>query len=178
MISSKIPTRRARQRLAPLQIMDLRPFLRQEPVRSVGYRPTVSVGPEATIGQAIERMQARRVGCLLILDESDGLVGIFTERDVLRKVVAVDATLGLDDSVGVAMTRDPVTVRTDEKLAVLFGRMFKGGFRHIPALCPEGLLLGTVSIKRVVSFLADQFPETIYNLPPDPERFGNAREGA
>ncbi|MEE2778250.1 MAG: CBS domain-containing protein [Acidobacteriota bacterium] len=158
--------------------MDFRPYLQQEPVRSVGYRPTVSVGSEATIGQAIELMQARRVGCLLILDAEDGLLGIFTERDVLRKVVAADATLGLEDRVGAAMTPAPVTVRTDEALAVLFGRMFRGGFRHIPAMSPEGRLLGTVSIKRVVSFLADQFPETVYNLPPDPERFGSAREGA
>jgi hypothetical protein len=42
----------------------------------------------------------------------------------------------------------------------------------------HGSLLGTISIKRVIRFLADQFPQIVYNIPPVPERFGSAREGA
>jgi len=55
--------------------------------------------------------------------------------------------------------------------------MFEGGFRHLPVLDDHGSLLGTISIKRVVRFLADQFPETVYNIPPTPS-VGAAREGA
>ena len=158
--------------------MDFRSYLQQEKVTSVGYRPTVSIGSDATVEQAIELMQARRVGCLLVVNESDGLVGIFTERDVLRKVLAEGATARFEDGVCTVMTADPVTLRTDDSLATLFWRMFDGGFRHLPLLDLEGKLLGTVSIKRVVSFLADEFPETVYNLPPEPGKFGAAREGA
>lgn len=158
--------------------MDLRSYLQQENVKSVGHRPTVSVGPDATVEQAIELMQARRVGCLLVIGSDDELAGIFTERDVLRKVLAAQASAVLSDTVATVMTASPVTVRTDDSLALLFRRMFDGGFRHMPLLDADDRLLGTVSIKRVVSFLADQFPEIVYNLPPEPGNFGSAREGA
>ena len=158
--------------------MDFQSYLQSEKVSSVGYRPTVSVGPDATIEQTIELMQARRVGCVLVVGEGGGLLGIFTERDVLRKVLADGATAQRGDSVESVMTPEPATVRADEPLAVLFRRMFDGGFRHIPLFSDAGDLLGTISIARVVSFIADQFPQAVYNLPPEPERFGSAREGA
>ena len=56
--------------------------------------------------------------------------------------------------------------------------MYDGGFRHLPVLDDNDGLLGTISIKRVVRFLADQFPQIVYNIPPVPERFGNFRDGA
>ena len=158
--------------------MDFCSYLQQEKATAVGYRPTVSIGAEATVEQAIELMQARRVGCLLVVNGGDVLAGIFTERDVLRKVLAEGATASLDDGVSTVMTANPVTLRTDDSLATLFRRMFDGGFRHLPLLDLEGKLLGTISIKRVISFLADQFPEIVYNLPPEPGKFGSAREGA
>ena len=76
------------------------------------------------------------------------------------------------------MTADPVVVHTRDSLGSLFRRMYEGGFRHLPVLDDHDSLLGTISIKRVVRFLADQFPQIVYNLPPVPERFGSAREGA
>lgn len=157
--------------------MDFRSYIEQQQVRRVGHRSPVSVAPSATIAEAMQLMRRRSVGCLLVIDDG-ALKGIFTERDVLRRVLAKEATASSDDAITTVMTPDPVVARADEALKVLLSRMYEGGFRHLPLLDADDRVLGTISIKRVVSFLADQFAEAVYNLPPRPEDFPTAREGA
>ncbi len=157
--------------------MDFRSYIEKQQVRRVGHRSPVSVAPSASIADSVKLMRRRSVGCLLVV-ENDELLGIFTERDLLRRVLAKDAAASFDDEISTVMTADPVVARADEALKVLLSRMYQGGFRHVPVLDSEDAVLGTISIKRVVSFLADQFAEAVYNLPPRPEDFGTAREGA
>jgi CBS domain-containing protein len=157
--------------------MDFRAYLETERVGSVGYRPPEWVAPSATVGDAIALLQRRRVGCVLVVDHGK-LAGIVTERDVLRKIYASGSRIGLEQPITRIMTASPVVVRTSESLGLLFRRMHEGGFRHLPVLDDRGTLLGTISLRRVVRFLADQFPQTVYNIPPVPEKFGAAREGA
>jgi CBS domain-containing protein len=156
--------------------MDFRAYLETERVGRVGYRLPEWVAPTATIGDAVGLMQRRKVGCVLVVDRGR-LAGIVTERDVLCKVMARDRDAGHEQPITQIMTAHPVVVRTGESLGLLFRRMFEGGFRHLPVLDDGGTLLGTISLRRVVRFLADQFPQTVYNLPPVPEKFG-ARDGA
>jgi CBS domain-containing protein len=156
--------------------VDFRSYLESERVASVDYRPPVWVAPTATVAEAIDLMRRQSVGCVLVVDRGR-LAGIVTERDVLRKVLARGGASPAGP-VTTIMTADPVVVRTRDSLGSLFRRMYEGGFRHLPVLDDNDGLLGTISIKRVVRFLADQFPQIVYNIPPVPERFGNAREGA
>jgi len=122
-------------------------------------------------------MRRRSVGCVLV-EEEGRLRGIFTERDLLRKVLAKSGGASMEDPITKVMTPDPVVVRTNDALVVLLRRMKDGGFRHLPLLGTDERLVGTISIKRVISFLADQFAEMVYTLPPQPENFGTRREGA
>lgn len=157
--------------------MDLRAYIETQRVRRVGHRAPVTVAPQASIADTVATMQLKRVGCVLVAEEG-ALLGIFTERDLLRKVLAKSGGASMSDAISSVMTPDPTVVRTHEALEVLLRRMFEGGFRHLPLLDAEDRLVGTISMKRVVSFLADQFAETVYNLPPQPENFGSQREGA
>jgi CBS domain-containing protein len=157
--------------------MDFRTYLETEKVGSVEYRDPVWVAPTATVADTVDVMQRQQVGCVLVVDRGR-LAGIVTERDILCKVLPRATAAEPRDPVTRIMTADPVVVRTGESLGLLFRRMFEGGFRHLPVLDDGGQLLGTISIKRVVRFLADQFPQVVYNIPPVPEKFGNAREGA
>jgi len=157
--------------------MDFRSYLETERVGRVDYRPPVWVAPSATVAEAIDLMRRQSVGCVLVVDRGR-LAGIVTERDVLRKVLARGGGVSPRDAVSKLMTADPAVVRTRDSLGLLFRRMFDGGFRHLPVLDDHDSLLGTISIQRVIRFLADQFPEIVYNIPPVPQRFGNAREGA
>jgi len=157
--------------------MDFRSYLETERVGRVDCRPPVWVAPAATVAEAIDLMRRQSVGCVLVVDRGR-LAGIVTERDVLRKVLARGGGVSPRDAVSKLMTADPAVVRTRDSLGLLFRRMFDGGFRHLPVLDDHDSLLGTISIQRVIRFLADQFPEIVYNIPPVPQRFGNAREGA
>ncbi len=137
----------------------------------------VVVTPDTSIGDTAALMRRRAVGCVLVAD-GDSLRGIFTERDLLRKVLSKAADVSMTDPVTRGMTSDPVVVHTNEALELLLRRMYEGGFRHLPLLDPEDRVVGTISMKRVIGFLADQFAEVVYNLPPRPENFGSRREGA
>jgi CBS domain-containing protein len=156
--------------------MDFRSYLETERIGSVDYRPPVWVAPTATVAEAISTMRRHAVGCVLVVDHGK-LAGIVTERDVMHKVLSSGAAVTSRDPVTKLMTADPVVVRTRDPLGLLFRRLYEGGFRHLPVVDDHGGLLGTLSIQRVVRFLADHFPEAVYNLPPVPARFG-ARDGA
>jgi CBS domain-containing protein len=93
-----------------------------------GAPPTI--GPDASMAVAVERMRALGVDGLLVVVD-DRLVGIVTERDVLLKLA--DKRLSAFD-VRDVMTRDPVVLRPEDTLAVAIHKMAVGGFRHIPVV--------------------------------------------
>lgn len=117
-------------------------------------RELLVVEPETSLGEAARRMAERNVGTVLVL-EVDRLVGILTERDVLRAVAA-----GWDEAQPVSgrMTVGPETIEstdTTEHAGVL---MIHGGFRHLPVV-DEGRVVGILSIRDLVRVaLADMAP--------------------
>jgi CBS domain-containing protein len=121
-------------------------------------------------------MNAQNVGCVLV--EEDGrLTGIFTERDVLTKIVGTN--LDIDrTSVNAVMTPDPESLRLDDRLSYALNKMSVGGFRHIPLVDDDGHPVGAVSMRNVVDYMVDLFPAEVLNLPPEPRGIARAREGA
>jgi len=154
--------------------MDLRRPLQEETVRDVGYRKLVSIGHTASIGDAIRKMQEASVGCLVVLN-GDRLAGIFTERDVLMRVLRPE--VDLDTPLAEFVTRDAITVGENDSIYVALARMYGKQCRHIPVLNDAGLPVGSISIKRALHFLGEHIPEVIYNLPPEPNQFPATREG-
>ena len=110
-------------------------------------RGVVSIGPDATLGEAAREMQRREVGSALVMDEEHGFMGIVTERDLLRAVAAsrhpdqcrVEEWMTAD-----AITIGPETTR-DEAAAIMQER----GFRHLPVV-EDGQVLGVLSIRNLV----------------------------
>lgn len=153
---------------------DLREPLQRETVARVGYRDLVSLGIDATVADAVQLMQERAVGCLVVIDAGT-LRGIFTERDLVMRV------LGKVDSLEVPlseyMTPDPVTARVDEPIHALLTRMYQRRIRHVPVVDPDGRPVGTLSIKRAVYFIADRYPTAVLNVAPDPQSYPETREG-
>ena len=95
-------------------------------------------------------MHERHVGAALVL-EGDALVGIVTERDVLRAVAA-----GRIEGVSVAdcMTKHPETIDASETTGLATSLMIHGGFRHLPVLDDERVV-GIVSIRDLVRVTLD-----------------------
>ncbi len=121
--------------------MELREYIEKEPARRVGYRSPILIDPESSVGDAAARMREESVGCLLVGD-LDELLGIFTERDLLRKVLSSKAEATFEDSILSVMTPKPVVIGASESIATLLRRMFDGGFRHIPMISDQGSCWG------------------------------------
>ncbi|MBN9421601.1 MAG: inosine-5-monophosphate dehydrogenase [Candidatus Accumulibacter sp. 66-26] len=97
-----------------------------------------------SVREAARLMAADKVGALLIVEKGQ-LIGIFTERDILNRVVATS----LDpDKTGIAgvMTRNPQTIRPDRPVSHALHMMYEGGFRHMP-VAENGVPLGMISIR-------------------------------
>ena len=133
------------------------------------------VTPAQTVGDAVYLMRKCRVGCVLVCDGAK-LVGIFTERDLLRRVLAT--ALPLSTPIASCMTPSPVTVQPMESVSSALRRMEEGGYRHLPVIDQDGRPVGMLSVKRIVHYLVEHFPATVYNLPPDPDSVPHSAEGA
>jgi CBS domain-containing protein len=114
---------------------------------------------EATLplAEVAERMVAREVGAVLVLD-GEHLAGIMTERDVLRAVAR-----GIRDDAVVSdwMTREPETIGPDETTEHAATLMMHGGFRHLPVV-ESGEVVGILSIRDLMRIaLADSAPRGV-----------------
>jgi CBS domain-containing protein len=120
-------------------------------------RGLLTVEPGEELRQAARRMVERRVGAALVL-AGERLIGILTERDVLRAVAG-----GLREGALVSewMTRDPETIEPTDDLEHATVLMLHGGFRHLPVVA-AGRLVGIVSIRDLAAAnLADQAPRGV-----------------
>jgi len=106
-----------------------------------------SIAPQNTVAQACAELEGRRVGALIVCDE-DRVVGVLSERDVVR-AVARDGEASLERPVSDYMTRDVIFAEPNETVAVLMTRMTDRRIRHLPVL-KAGRLTGVVSIGDVV----------------------------
>jgi CBS domain-containing protein len=113
----------------------------------------VSVDAEASIHEALALMRQTNTGALVVLENGD-IVGMFTERDVLRRVAA--GGMPLDRPVSEVMTPDPVVLRDTDTMAVALNKMGVGGFRHIP-LTRDGELVAMVSVRDVLQWVLGRY---------------------
>jgi CBS domain-containing protein len=121
----------------------------QDPVRSLKFKPPVTVPADAKLGLALHKMVDNAVGALLVVDAGGRLVGILTERDYVRKVIGVLPDYA-HQPIKDVMTPDPETVGPDHKLGLALQKMDVGGYRHLPVVEEDGLPVGLVSIRDVI----------------------------
>lgn len=112
----------------------------------IGERRAVVQPPSATVRQAAVVMVEHRIGAVPVV-EGRHLIGIFTERDVLTRVVAAGCDIDLTRLEDV-MTRRPETVSIECPLLEALQVMMEGGFRHLPVMS-GGLVAGVVSIRDI-----------------------------
>jgi CBS domain-containing protein len=108
----------------------------------------VTIEPTADLAAAVKRLAERRIGALVILGADHRIVGILSERDIVR-AFAERGPAALHEPVGQVMTRDVKTCSEDDTIESLMGRMTTGRFRHMPVV-EQGKLVGIVSVGDVV----------------------------
>jgi CBS domain-containing protein len=108
----------------------------------------VTINPTADLFAAVKLMTERRIGAVVALGADDRIVGILSERDIVRALAERGPT-ALYEPVSQVMTRDVKTCAEDDTIGDLMGRMTMGKFRHMP-VARQGRLIGIVSIGDVV----------------------------
>ena len=103
----------------------------------------VTLPPEATVKDACQRMRDRRIGAVLIIEADRRLVGIFTGRDAVHRVLAAGKNAART-TLAEVMTRDPNAMPPGNTAIEALRRMEDGRFRHLP-IVDDGKVVGIVS---------------------------------
>lgn len=155
--------------------MGLRATLWTDDISRLQLKPPISVGPQTPLGVTVETMQQAGAGHLLICEDGR-LVGIFTERDLIKRVFP--RRVSMDEPVSRYMTPRPTTIQIKDSVGWAIRTMHDGHYRHLPVVDASGRPIGLLSVKHIVHYLVEHFPAAVYNLPPEPGRVAAAREGA
>ena len=151
---------------------------RRQQVSSVGRREPATIAASSTLGSAIAAMQSGDARSVLITDEDQRLVGVFTERDIVLRVVGVEPPADSAGPIGDYMTRNPDTLRLDSTLGEAVQLMERRGYHGVPLVDDEGRVAGHLDARDVLEYIAEAFPQEVLNLPPRPHQQMDQPEGA
>jgi len=113
----------------------------------------ISIDTEATVHEAIARLVQNNIGSLPVMDENGRLVGIFSERDVLRILHNRGESCGRL-KMSEVMTRDPVTCDINDDVNEVMGKMSERRIAKVPVLS-EGRMVGIISVGDVIKVMYD-----------------------
>jgi len=122
--------------------------LMEDTVLVLKPHPPITVLPTTTIRQAIQTLLNRDIGALLVVDQTGRLLGIFSERDLLKKVAGLHENFA-DLPVGDFMTAKPETVTDEDTLNFALHKMDCGSYRHLPVLT-DGHPSGVISVRDMI----------------------------
>ncbi|WP_421779317.1 CBS domain-containing protein [Kiloniella litopenaei] len=109
-----------------------------------------SISPQDTLGKAVELLSEKRIGALVVTDSDSTLLGILSERDIVRKLAETPGKT-LPHKVEQVMTSNVEVCTLDETLVSVLRRMTDGRFRHMPIM-KDKKLVGVVTIGDVVNY--------------------------
>jgi CBS domain-containing protein len=118
-------------------------------------KDALTVDPTASIGEAAEKMVAAGVGAILVVEDFVRIIGIVTERDILR--AAAQRARAAEARVRQWMTAEVVTIEPDTEIAEAVKIMFENNFRHLPVV-KDGRPLGIVSLRRLSQYEFEHAP--------------------
>jgi len=122
----------------------------------------VAVSPYTPLSQAIEAMKGDEGGCVIVSDDGR-VVGIFTERDLLNRVL--EENVDLESPISQWMQPSVETLSSQATIGDAVRLMNEKSFRNIP-LVKNGELIGSISVFDIITYLAECYPKETMNLPP------------
>jgi CBS domain-containing protein len=155
--------------------MSLESDLQHEQVIHLDLSNFTEVKSGTSIRETVEQMRREGHNCAVITNNGV-LAGIFTDRDLMRKVV--DAADVWSQPIDTVMTVSPISVKATDPANTALDLMDKHHFRNVPVIDAEGKVIGNLTHYAIIKYLSDRFPESIYNQPPDPESVVPNRDGA
>lgn len=138
--------------------------LKREKIKHLDLSEFSVVETGTPVRAAVDQLRQERRNCALVM-KGGMLVGILTDRDVLHKVVTNPDSW--NQPVDHYMTPQPATIEPDYSANDALQLMNQRRFRNVPVVDAEGKIHGNVTHYAFIKFLADHFPQEIYNLPPE-----------
>lgn len=126
----------------------------EEPVSKLDLPPLLVCKAEDQVADVIEVMKSKKLGCVVVQEKQFPL-GIFTERDIVMKVVSRAADPKKLTVRGI-MTSPVETVKSSDSIAFALNKMSIGGYRHVPIVDEEGRVTGVISVRNILQYLAKQ----------------------
>ncbi len=117
-------------------------------------RDVLTTAPHHTLNDAARALGERRVGAVIVADATGRVLGILSERDIVR-AIGQSGAAALGEPVSMHMTADPTTVGEEADIDELMQLMTAGRFRHLPVV-ESGRLAGVVSIGDIVKHHVDE----------------------
>ena len=139
--------------------------LLSDTVKLLAPSEPIRLSPDTTVEDAVALMVDQRRAAVVIVDEGARLIGIFTERDALMRVMRRrrDPRVTKLDEV---MTPAPEALAPDDRICYAINRMHSAGYRTVPIVDADRRPVGVVTVNDVVKWLAELFPEAVLNLRP------------
>ena len=147
---------------------------RQDSVTLLETKDFVCIRPDTPLSEAIERMKKDEGGCAIVCNEDGSVTGIFTERDLLNKIVGEQ--VDMNSPVSNYMSSTVQTLTTDATIGDAVRLMDEKSYRNIP-LVKDGQLIGSISVFDLITYLAESYPKETMNLPPVPAQVMDTPEG-
>ena len=149
-------------------------LLKEKKIFQIVNPRLVQAPPTMSVKDAIEFMQKERAGYMVIADKGKP-VGIFTETDVIRKVIEQD--VDWSRPVREFMTPNPLVLKPEDTVGEAIDVMGTHRFYHIPLVDEKGNLINVISVRTLIRFLAEFYPAEVLNLPPVPNQVMETQEG-
>ena len=139
----------------PTPATEVEQALLRDRVSDLNPKTPVSVSSEKPLGETLEELVDKRIGCVLVVDKDGKLAGIFSERDALMRV-GENAKEWADRPIRDFMTPNPRALQADAHVAFAVHDMDMGGYRHVPVVDANGVATGVVSVRDIVGFLSQK----------------------
>jgi CBS domain-containing protein len=123
--------------------------------RSVGLlnpKSPLLLSQDSTVAEAIAILQREKIGAIVTTDNNGKIAGIFTERDIVLKVICKHTDF---DSIEVSKvhTANPQTIEMTSSIAFALNMMSQGGYRHIPIVEDDQIPVGMISVKDIIDYI-------------------------
>jgi len=148
--------------------------LKEKKIEDIINDKVVQASPSVSIREALELMQSRRSGYVVLTDQKK-VVGIITEVDVAQKILGEN--VDTQRPVREFMTPDPAVLTRQDPVGSAIDLMAKMSIYHLPLVNESKELAGMLSVRTLIRFLAEYYPTEVYNLPPDPNQISVTPEG-
>jgi len=134
----------------PTTSTELEEHLTEDRIEALHPKKPLTAAPDTPVSEVLQMMAKQKVGCVLVLD-GDKLEGIFSERDALMRLGTEFSMLG-DRPIREFMTRSPVCLSNEDKIAFALHKMDLGGYRHIP-ITTDDHVTGVISIRDILTYM-------------------------